>query len=182
MDHGQSLEYRFVLAPADLSGVYIRARNEDRFRALRRLTYCLLIGVLLMFSTNFLDGFGALGGVLGVVGMMTIVTGVMTNFGSILARQGAVAHFEPEPTLIRVDGTGISRFIADREIHVGWRLVDKITLTDFGVGLVMPEDSWFIPASAFGSEPSMKAGYDDIVSVMASAQLGQVSSDLPTLH
>ncbi|MFC3327462.1 hypothetical protein [Mesorhizobium cantuariense] len=137
-----------------------------------------------MLATNYLDSSGALVGVMGVVGMMTIVTGVMINLGPILARRGEVAHFEPEPTLIRVDGTGISKLVTDSETHIGWRSVDKITLTDFGIGFVMQEGGWFIPMSAFESESSMKAGYDEIVSVMASRQVGQETehSEPRTLH
>ncbi|UVK43535.1 hypothetical protein BPNPMPFG_005339 [Mesorhizobium sp. AR07] len=184
MEQERSLEFSFVLSPADFSAAHSRAQSERRLRAMRSLSYHFLVGIPLMLATNILDGSGALAGILGVVGMMIIVTGIMTNLSPILARKGEVADFEPEPTLIRVSTTGISKHVADSETRIGWRSVDKITLTEFGIGFLMQEGGWLIPMSAFGSESSMKAGYDKIVSVMASGQADQDTehSEPRTLH
>ncbi|MER8393096.1 hypothetical protein NKH10_14440 [Mesorhizobium sp. M1340] len=116
--------------------------------------------------------------------MMTIVTGIMINLGPILARRVEVAHFEPEPTMIRVDVAGISKRAADTEIHIGWKSVSRVTLTEFGIGFVTQEGGWFIPMSAFGSESDLKAEYDRIVSFMVSLQAGpETEHSLPrALH
>ncbi|WP_217575159.1 hypothetical protein [Mesorhizobium sp. GbtcB19] len=176
MEKEQSLEYRFVLSPADFAALHSKLHDENRLDALRRLSLCVLVGLPLTIATNFVDATGALAGVLGVVGMMTIVAGITTNLSSILAKKGNITSFEPETNLIRVHTAGISKCVADSEIRLGWGSVDKITLTEFGIGFVTKEGGWFIPISAFGSEAAMKAEYEKIVSVMASGHPGYETS------
>ncbi|TRC94349.1 hypothetical protein FJV76_05660 [Mesorhizobium sp. WSM4303] len=184
METEPSLEYRFVLSPDDFSGVYSKQRDENRLAGLRRLSYCLLIGIPLVLATNVLDRSGALAGLAGLVGMMTIVAGIMANLRLIFSRKEKAAQFDPRPTLVRVNQAGISKLVTDSESHTGWSAVEKITLTEFGIGLITQQDAWLIPKKAFGTENEMRVQYDNIVSVMNSSQIVQTAEQTEprTLH
>lgn len=55
-------------------------------------------------------------------------------------------------------------------MNLGWKSVEKITLTEFGIGFATKEGGWFIPISALGSATTMETEYEKIVSVMKSSQ------------
>lgn len=116
----------------------------------------LLVGISLVLATNFVDSSGALAGVLGVVGMMIITTGVLSNLSLVFAKKEKVPNFEPESNLISVRSSGVSKCVADSAVNLGWKSVEKITLTEFGIGFATKEGGWFIPISALGSATTMK--------------------------
>ncbi len=184
MEKERSLEYRFVLSPADFSAAYARAGKQRRSDALSRLCRFFLVGIPLVLATNFVDHTGALAGLLGVVGMMVIIAGVTSNLSQIFARNEKVPSFEHQPTLIQVRPSGVSKSIAGAEVNLGWTSVEHVALGEFGIGFATNQGDWLIPVRTFGTEAAMKAEYEKILWVMRSGDLvDDIDSSVPhTLH